>query len=168
MQRTLARASRELGLDMYSFSVFHVFFEQYLTIGGAAARLLLAAGAAVTVTVGVFTGSAWAAAVVAGVLASLLVDLLAVMVLWNIQLNAVRMRAQCYVCAHAVPCLTTVNVLCAAVTLLLGVFFKVRLGDRGRWGWLGVAVGRPARHAGALGHCAQGSAPCMRARFMVE
>lgn len=93
MQRTLARASRELGLDVYSFSVFHVFFEQYLTIGGAAARLLLAAGAAVTITVGVFTGSAWAAAVVAGVLASLLVDLLAVMVLWDIQLNAVRPHA---------------------------------------------------------------------------
>lgn len=34
----------------------------------------------------------------------------------------------------------TENVLCAAVTLMLGVFFKVRLGERGRWGWLGVAM----------------------------
>lgn len=90
VRRTLERASSELGLDVYSFSVFHVFFEQYLTIGGAAARLLLLAGGGVTVTVGVFTGSAWAAAAVAGVLASLLVDLLAVMVLWGVQLNAVR------------------------------------------------------------------------------
>lgn len=86
----LERARSELGLDVYSFSVFHVFFEQYLTIGAAAARLLALAGAAVTVTVGAFTGSAWAAVITAGVLASLLIDLLAVMVLWGVQLNAVR------------------------------------------------------------------------------
>lgn len=87
----LERAGNELGLDVYAFSVFHVFFEQYLTIGAAAARLLALAGAAVCVTVGAFTGSAWAALVTAGVLASLLIDLLAVMVLWGVQLNAVRL-----------------------------------------------------------------------------
>ena len=86
----LERVRSELGLDLYAFSVFHVFFEQYLTIGAAAGRLLALAGAAVTLTVGIFTGSAWAAAITAGVLASLLVDLLAVMVLWGVQLNAVR------------------------------------------------------------------------------
>jgi multicomponent K+:H+ antiporter subunit A len=34
-------ASRDLGLDVYVYSVFHVFFEQYLDLAGQAARLLL-------------------------------------------------------------------------------------------------------------------------------
>lgn len=35
-----ARASAQLGLRIFPFSVFHVFFEQYLTIGGEALTLL--------------------------------------------------------------------------------------------------------------------------------
>ena len=101
----LDRASTELGLDVYAFSVFHVFFEQYLTIGAAAARLLALAGAAVSVTVGAFTGSAWAAVITAGVLASLLVDLLAVMVLWGVQLNAVRLSGSEATALAAESCL---------------------------------------------------------------
>jgi hypothetical protein len=35
-----AQLSKDLGLDIYTFSVFHVFFEQYLGIRGTAIRLL--------------------------------------------------------------------------------------------------------------------------------
>lgn len=35
-----AGLSKQLGLDIYTFSVWHVFFEQYLGIGGASVRLL--------------------------------------------------------------------------------------------------------------------------------
>lgn len=35
-----AGLSKQLGLDIYTFSVFHVFFEQYLSIGTVAVRLL--------------------------------------------------------------------------------------------------------------------------------
>jgi hypothetical protein len=97
----LERARAELGLDVYAYSVFHVFFEQYLAVGGAAARLLLLAGAGVTAAVAAFTGSVWAAGLAAGVLASLLLHLLAVMVLWGVQLNAVRRARICAVPAGA-------------------------------------------------------------------
>jgi len=90
VRRMLERARAELGLDVYAYSVFHVFFEQYLNVGAAAARLLLLAGAGVTAAVAAFTSSVWAAGLAAGVLASLLLHLLAVMVLWGVQLNAVR------------------------------------------------------------------------------
>ncbi len=32
--------SEELGLHIYTFSVFHVFFEQYLTIGSMSVQIL--------------------------------------------------------------------------------------------------------------------------------
>ena len=35
-----ARLSQKLGLDIYVFSVFHVFFEQYLDIGSTSIRIL--------------------------------------------------------------------------------------------------------------------------------
>lgn len=35
-----AAASTQLGLRLYPYSVFHIFFEQYLTIGGEALALL--------------------------------------------------------------------------------------------------------------------------------
>lgn len=35
-----AQLSKQLGLDVYMFSIFHVFFEQYLGIRGTAIRLL--------------------------------------------------------------------------------------------------------------------------------
>jgi hypothetical protein len=35
-----AQLSKQLGLDVYTFSIFHVFFEQYLGIRGTAIRLL--------------------------------------------------------------------------------------------------------------------------------
>ena len=62
-----------LGLDVYSFSVFHVFFEQYLSIGRDAAVLLLAAAAAVTLVTLLFTASVWASLLVLLVLCMILV-----------------------------------------------------------------------------------------------
>lgn len=62
-----------LGLDVYSFSVFHVFFEQYLSIGRDAAVLLLAAAVAVTLVTLLFTASVWASLLVLLVLCMILV-----------------------------------------------------------------------------------------------
>ncbi|EIE26672.1 multidrug efflux transporter AcrB transmembrane domain-containing protein [Coccomyxa subellipsoidea C-169] len=81
-------ASRALP-QMYSFSIFHVFFEQYLTIGHDALVLLTFATLAVTAVVYAFTASLWASALICIVLVMILVDLLGVMVVWGIQLNAV-------------------------------------------------------------------------------
>jgi hypothetical protein len=65
-----------LGLDVYSFSVFHVFFEQYLSIGRDAAVLLVAALVAVTLITLLFTASLWASAMILLVLCMILVRLL--------------------------------------------------------------------------------------------
>ncbi len=40
VRQLAADMSAELGLDVYTFSVFHVYFEQYLTMGWMSARLL--------------------------------------------------------------------------------------------------------------------------------
>ncbi len=73
VRQLLARARAELNLDIYSFSVFHVFFEQYLSVGRDAALLLAAAVVAVSACVLIFTGSAWACALTALVLTMILV-----------------------------------------------------------------------------------------------
>jgi len=84
-----AAASAQLGLDVFPYSVFHVYFEQYLGVGREAAALLGGPLAAVAVAAWAFTGSAWAAGLLALTLASLLLDLLGAMWLAGIQVNAV-------------------------------------------------------------------------------
>ena len=64
-----------LGLDVYSFSVFHVFFEQYLSIGRDASVLLVAAAVAVTLVTLLFTSSLWASALMMLVLCMVLVSI---------------------------------------------------------------------------------------------
>ena len=73
MRDFLGSIKGSLGLDVYSFSVFHVFFEQYLSIGRDAAVLLAAAAAAVTLVTLLFTASVWASALVLLVLCMILV-----------------------------------------------------------------------------------------------
>ncbi|KAL6768530.1 SSD3 [Auxenochlorella protothecoides x Auxenochlorella symbiontica] len=81
--------SRALGLPVYAYSIFHVFFEQYLTIAGEAATILGIAATAVFVICLAMTGSPVAACLVLLTLASMVVDLLGLMTLTGIQLNAV-------------------------------------------------------------------------------
>lgn len=68
------KARKELGLDVYAYSVFHIFFEQYGNIRSQAAVLLGAAMCAVAAIVLLFTGSAWASALILAVL--LLIEVL--------------------------------------------------------------------------------------------
>jgi len=91
------RASRELvqklkadlGLDVYAYSIFHVFFEQYLDIWAKAGLLLALPLGVIGVACACLLGSIWAAAMIVVVLASLLLHLMALMVLADLQLNAV-------------------------------------------------------------------------------
>ena len=69
----LAKVKQDLGLEVYSFSIFHVFFEQYLTIGHDALVLLTFATLAVTAVVYAFTASLWASALICIVLIMILV-----------------------------------------------------------------------------------------------
>ena len=71
------------------YSVFHPFFEQYLTVARDAAAVLASSLAAVVAAATLFTASPRLAAVLAAALASLLLDMLGAMALLGVQLNAV-------------------------------------------------------------------------------
>lgn len=89
VRRMVADAAAALDLDLYAYSVFHVFFEQYLHAGREALLLVALPCAAVVAVVAAFTGSAAAAALLAALLGSTLVHLGAAMLLAGIQVNAV-------------------------------------------------------------------------------
>jgi len=74
---------------VYAYSLFHPFFEQYLTIEGDAARLLGTAGAGAFGATVLLTGSPWLAALMFGCLGLMLVDMLGAMALLGVQLNAI-------------------------------------------------------------------------------
>lgn len=84
-----ASASERLGLRLLPYSVFHIFFEQYLTIGGEALTLLGSACVAIFLICLAATGSPWSATLIVLTLCMLLVDVMGFMVLAGIQLNAV-------------------------------------------------------------------------------
>eukprot|EP00884_Botryococcus_braunii_P021148 jgi/Botrbrau1/7717/Bobra.0159s0149.1 len=132
----VGKARKELGLDLYAYSIFHIFFEQYSSIRGQAAALLGVATCAVAAIVLLFTGSAWASALILALLLLIeefplewQVDLLGGMVLLGVQLNAVSL----------------VNLV---MSLGIAVEFCAHLVHA-----FTVAHGsRPARAAAALGH----------------
>lgn len=74
---------------VFTYSVFHPFFEQYLTIRRDAAGLLVAALAVVLAAVAAFTGSPRLASILALCLASMLLQLLGLMAVLRVQLNAI-------------------------------------------------------------------------------
>ncbi|KAL4425013.1 hypothetical protein ABPG77_002898 [Micractinium sp. CCAP 211/92] len=84
-----ARLSSALGLRVYPYSVFHIFFEQYLSIAGEALALLGSAGVAIFLICLAATGSPWSATLICLTLCMLLVDIMGFMALTGIQLNAV-------------------------------------------------------------------------------
>jgi hypothetical protein len=75
--------------SVYVYSIFHPFFEQYLSIAGNAAFVLLAALLAVMAVTTAFTSSLPLAAILGGCIASLLLNMLGIMVHLGVQLNAV-------------------------------------------------------------------------------
>ncbi|KAL2621017.1 hypothetical protein R1flu_001222 [Riccia fluitans] len=83
------RISDSLGIEIFPYSVFYIFFEQYLDIWKVTGTsLLLAMGAVFLVTLGI-TGSLWTSCIVILTIAMIIIDLMGIMVLWDIQLNAV-------------------------------------------------------------------------------
>ncbi len=83
-----ATASAELGLHIYPYSIFHIFFEPYLNVGRDALLLVGTPCLAVFAVAWAFTGSLWGSALLLGMLGSLLLHLLGAMYLAGIQLNA--------------------------------------------------------------------------------
>ncbi|KAG6434864.1 hypothetical protein SASPL_106508 [Salvia splendens] len=83
-----AKMSHALGIDVFPYAVFYMFFEQYLNIWKTALVNLAIAMAAVFVVCLVITCSVWTSAIILLVLSMIIVDLLGIMAILGIQLNA--------------------------------------------------------------------------------
>jgi Niemann-Pick C1 protein len=77
------------GLSVYPYSIFYVFFAQYLTIVRTTALVIILALASVTVLTAVLLGSVSLALVVAATVLMIQIDLMGCMYLWGVSLNAV-------------------------------------------------------------------------------
>lgn len=81
--------SKELGLSIYGYSTFHVFFESYLNIGVEAAALIGAAVFGGFVVCWIYLGTLLAPLLVMLCVLLTMVDIMGVMSIWSIQLNGV-------------------------------------------------------------------------------
>ncbi|XP_076000791.1 NPC intracellular cholesterol transporter 1 [Genypterus blacodes] len=82
--------TQTVGHKVFPYSVFYVFYEQYLTIAYDTALNLGASLAAIFVVTAVLLGfELWSALMVSITIAMILVNMFGVMWLWNISLNAV-------------------------------------------------------------------------------
>ncbi|KAI8533267.1 hypothetical protein RHMOL_Rhmol11G0284500 [Rhododendron molle] len=84
-----SRVSGSLKMQIFPYSVFYIFFEQYLNIWETAVIDIAIALGAVFVVCLVITSSLWSSAIIVLVLAMIVVDLMGVMAILGIQLNAV-------------------------------------------------------------------------------
>ncbi|KAE8057400.1 hypothetical protein FH972_014096 [Carpinus fangiana] len=84
-----SKVSDSLKIEIFPYSVFYMFFEQYLDIWRTALINLAIAIGAVFVVCLIITCSFWNSAIIFMVLAMIVVDLMGVMAILNIQLNAV-------------------------------------------------------------------------------
>ncbi|CAN6688278.1 unnamed protein product [Malus baccata var. baccata] len=84
-----SRMSDSLKMDIFPYSVFYIFFEQYLDIWRVALINIAIALGAIFIVCLLMTSSVWSSAIILLVLAMIVVDLMGVMAIFNIQLNAV-------------------------------------------------------------------------------
>ncbi|KAJ4811770.1 Niemann-Pick C1-like protein 1 [Rhynchospora pubera] len=82
------KLSKSLQMEIFPYSVFYIFFEQYLDIWKTAFTNLLIALVAVFVVCAAFTTSLWTASIISGVALMIVIDLMGVMTILGIQLNA--------------------------------------------------------------------------------
>ncbi|KAI8004765.1 NPC intracellular cholesterol transporter 1 [Camellia lanceoleosa] len=81
--------SDSLKIEIFPYSVFYIFFEQYLDIWETAVINIAIALGAVFLVCLVITSSLWSSTIIVLVLAMIVVDLLGVMAILDIQLNVV-------------------------------------------------------------------------------
>lgn len=73
----------------FAYSIFYVFFEQYLIIGQEAAILIAGSFAAVTVMCYLFIANIGVTLLTSSIVVFTMVDILGLMTAWGIDLNAV-------------------------------------------------------------------------------
>ncbi|CAG8482510.1 2350_t:CDS:2 [Acaulospora colombiana] len=77
------------GVEVFPYSVFYIFFDQYEHIIRLAAEILLLAFASIWTVTAFLLGSVWTGFIVVCHVVMIVVDVLGVMALWNVSLNAV-------------------------------------------------------------------------------
>ncbi|KAG0209992.1 hypothetical protein BGX28_009771 [Mortierella sp. GBA30] len=87
--RIADQVSKETGATVFPYSVFYIFFEQYVDIVPLTVRLLIVAMIAVGLVTAGILGSAKVAVVVMGVVGMIMVDVVGAMVLTGVSLNAI-------------------------------------------------------------------------------
>ncbi|KAF0464950.1 multidrug efflux transporter AcrB transmembrane domain-containing protein [Gigaspora margarita] len=76
-------------VDVFPYSVFYIFFEQYEHIVGLSAEIFLFAFISIWIVTTVLLGSVWTGLIVVGHVIMIVVDVLGIMVIWGVSLNAV-------------------------------------------------------------------------------
>ncbi|KAF4382786.1 hypothetical protein G4B88_021569 [Cannabis sativa] len=84
-----SRVSASLKMQIFPYSVFYIFFEQYLDIWRIALTDIALALGAIFVVCMLITSSLWSSLIILLILAMIVVDLMGVMAILGIQLNAV-------------------------------------------------------------------------------
>ncbi|CUS13008.1 unnamed protein product [Tuber aestivum] len=81
--------SHKSGLEVFPYSKFYIFFDQYSSIVGLTEALLLAALACIFLVSSILLGSAQTGLVVSATVLMIVVDILGIMAVWGVSLNAV-------------------------------------------------------------------------------
>ncbi|RLM75678.1 hypothetical protein C2845_PM15G17730 [Panicum miliaceum] len=84
-----SKMSEGLQMEIFPYSVFYIFFEQYLGVWKTAIMNICVCLGTVFVVCFIVTGSLWASAIILIVLAMIVLDLMGVMAMLGIQLNAI-------------------------------------------------------------------------------
>lgn len=88
-QRIANDLSKELDLDVYPYSVFYIFFEQYTYIVSMAFEILGMAIVSIFIVTSSLLGSIRCGLIVMAVVIMILIDVIGVMTVWGVSLNAV-------------------------------------------------------------------------------
>jgi Niemann-Pick C1 protein len=78
-----------LGLDSYPYSSYYIFFEQYQYVGNVAKLCIAVALAAIFVVTLILLSNLYASILITLIVGIIQVDLLGIMALWNVNLNAI-------------------------------------------------------------------------------
>ncbi|OVA00612.1 Sterol-sensing domain [Macleaya cordata] len=116
-----SRVSDSLNIEIFPYAMFYIFFEQYLDIWRTALINIAIALAAVFIVCLIITCSLWSSAIILLVLTMIVIDLMGVMALLNIQLNAVSV-------VNLVMAIGIAVEFCVHITHA----FSVSSGDRGQ------------------------------------
>ncbi len=77
------------GLSVFPYSIFYVYYEQYLSIVDDSLLGIGVSMGAILVITSLLLGSFWAGTIITMTIAMIVVDMLGVMYLWGIDLNAI-------------------------------------------------------------------------------